>query len=165
MQQPPGHAVALCALPSGKADVDSLIDAAEKAFWGRFWNIMLMALIMAVLGFFGFMFGQAIHNSVTEYREMAAAAPKRSGAPLNAQFDARHDDEQYADPADALTQNASDYQQYQKYMSDVKQRYAEYNRAAAQYAAQVEGKEVQDVIDERIMQPEYDDYMPATTAT
>lgn len=162
LQQPqPGATLtapqlAMCSIAVPPAS-DEVVSNAEAAFWGRFYNIMLMALIMLILGFFGYIFGKAIADAVSDYNENAVNKPKTSGMSINTQFDPSNDNEVYVPPASAA-QNTSDYAQYKKYMAAVKERYKNYNKNIAAHATEVMGKDPQDIIDERIMLREHDNY-------
>lgn len=140
------------------APPDELLGKAKKAFWSRLWNIILMAAIIMVLAYFVLMFGYAIHDAITEYNAMVNSAPNKSGATVNTLFDRANDNEVYKAQLAPGESATSDYAQYKAYMENVKQTYSEYNKTIKDHTINVMGKEPQDIVDERIMLREYDNY-------
>lgn len=135
---------------------DPRIKEANTAMYGRLRMLGIFALFVILLIYFIIAFAMTIYDSITNYYALTKdndAKTTMNGRAAIASSD--FDNEQYGDAnGDELV---DEYNEFKRSMAKVKEVYADYNQKVAAYQKSLD-KEPTDVIDEKLMLREFDDY-------
>lgn len=136
---------------------DPWIREAKTAFFGRIRTLGIFVIIAILIITFATKFAFDIYSSISTYRymtnQMALPTSMSSGTATIAS--ASYDNEEYANENDEIL--FDEYNQFKRNMANVKQLYAEYNSKVTEYQKSI-NQEPTDVIDERLMLREHDNY-------
>lgn len=137
---------------------DIRIKEANTAMFGRL--RMLGVFVLLVLIILAFMFAciTNIYQAISTYRYLSQEDEKMKGEPfgITAITNGKYDDEVFNDKnGDVLV---DEYNEFKRNMAKVKQLYADYNDKIAQYQRSLDQDPSGDLVDEKMMVQEYDDY-------